>query len=334
MRIKIHGCRGSIPVAGSQFATYGGNTTCIRVLSDHLPEGSALILDGGSGLVPASQEMRKEGISKVYFLLSHYHWDHTIGLTLSPLMFMKDVSIVMGGPVQNEVGTLEVCETLFKQPFFPVDYREVASHIQHMRFDVPSAQVFLLHRYGGHTLLDLDAYENLVTSGDPVTFSTGRFALDECLVIRMHRTNHPDMTITFRVDERPTGKSFALLTDHENQDGIPLSLKAHLRGVDLLVADCQYSRQAYDSFSAGFGHATPDYAVRLAQETGAKTMLLTHHDPQASDEQVESLVREAVSHAGSDSDLDIKPASDGSTYELEEDEARDSSIPSARDSSF
>jgi ribonuclease BN (tRNA processing enzyme) len=332
MRIRIHGCRGSIPVAGKRFATYGGNTTCIRVLSDHLPEGSALLLDGGSGLVPASNEIRKEGIGRVYILLSHFHWDHTIGLTLSPLVFMKDVAVIMGGPVQNGIGTREMCETIFRQPFFPVDYREVGSHIRHLRFDVPSAQVLLLHRYGGHLLMDVNEYERMVEEERPVPFENGKFARDECLVIHMHRTNHPEVTITYRIDERPSAKSFALLTDHENQDGIPTSLKAHLKGVDLLVADCQYTRTEYEGFSAGFGHSTPDYAVRLAKAAGAKAMLLTHHDPSASDEQVERLASEAVK-IGQEiaGDLSIQPAADGSTYDIEEDEPAERS---ARDSSF
>lgn len=334
MRIKVHGCRGSIPVSGRQFAAYGGNTTCIRVLSEHLPEGSALILDGGSGLVPASREVSREGLRRVYLLMSHYHWDHTIGLTLSPLVFMKDVALVMGGPVQNGIGTLEMCRTLFSPPFFPVDYREIGSRTTHLRFDVPSAQILLMHRYGGHLLLDLDGYERIVTEGEPVHFDTGNFALDECLVVRMHRTNHPDLTITYRVDERPSGKSFAFLTDHENQDGIPLSLKSHLRDVDMLIADCQYSREQYESFSAGFGHGTPDYVVRLARETGARMMLLTHHDPTASDEAVERLHEAAVAHSResrSGGEVSIQPASDGRTYDIEAEEAGELS---ARDSSF
>jgi phosphoribosyl 1,2-cyclic phosphodiesterase len=330
MKIKVHGCRGSIPVSGESYATFGGNTTCIRLFSDHLPERSALVMDGRSGLVPASAELAREGVGRVYLLMSHYHWDHTIGLTLSPLVFMKNVRLVMGGPVQNGVGTREMCETIFRQPFFPVDYREVGSHIEHMRFDVPSAQVLVLHRYGGHSLLDRDGFERIVEAGDPVPFPSGRFALDECLVVRMHRTNHPEVTITYRIDERPSGESFALLTDHENQDVIPSSLKAHLENVDTLLVDCQYSREQYDAYSSGFGHATPDYAVRLAHATGAKRVLLTHHDPGAADEAVERIAREAVSHSKKrGARLDIRPAADGSTYDVADEYER-----TARDSAF
>lgn len=47
MKIQIWGTRASIPVSGSQFNQFGGNTSCIEVSSQN---GDSLILDGGSGL--------------------------------------------------------------------------------------------------------------------------------------------------------------------------------------------------------------------------------------------------------------------------------------------
>ena len=32
MRVEMGGCRGSLPVAGTQYTRYGGNTTAIRVI--------------------------------------------------------------------------------------------------------------------------------------------------------------------------------------------------------------------------------------------------------------------------------------------------------------
>lgn len=319
MQFKVHGCRGSIPVAGVQYSRYGGNTTCIRILSGLLPEDTALFLDAGSGLVPASKELLAEGIKRVYILFTHYHWDHTIGLTLSPLMFMKHIPLTMAGPVQDGVGTRQVCQTLFSQPYFPVDFREVGSHITHEPIDVPGAHVILMHRRGGFAVLDRDRFEVLVARGAPMPFADDEFGLDECLLIRMHRSNHPEDTITYRVEERSTGQRFALLTDHENQDAIPMALKAHLQDVDSLLADCQYTRHQYDSFTAGFGHGTPDYVVKLARHVGANHLLLTHHDPGSSDEQLEKILEEALrfqKSLGPPGDIPIQLARDGVVYDV------------------
>ena len=47
MRIKIWGCRGSIPSPGADTSRYGGNTTCVEV---RLADGSLVIIDAGSGI--------------------------------------------------------------------------------------------------------------------------------------------------------------------------------------------------------------------------------------------------------------------------------------------
>jgi len=113
------------------------------------------------------------------------------------------------------------------------------------------------------------------------------------LVIRMVRTNHPERAISYRFEERPTGKVFVFMTDHENTDGVSGDLRRHLQGVDTLVIDCQYPRWKYDKFTANFGHSTPDYCVRLAAETGVRELGLTHHDPLSTDEDVDKILEEA-----------------------------------------
>lgn len=93
MKIKFFGTRGSIPISGKKSARHGGNTTCVEVDSACLPKGTALIIDAGSGFVPASAELLKEGVKEVVTLLTHYHHDHTGGLLLSPLTFIKSIKM-------------------------------------------------------------------------------------------------------------------------------------------------------------------------------------------------------------------------------------------------
>jgi ribonuclease BN (tRNA processing enzyme) len=120
-----------------------------------------------------------------------------------------------------------------------------------------------------------------------------KFALDECLVIRMHRSNHPERTISYRFEERPSNLTFAFATDHENQDGLPTRFITHLRDADLLVMDSQYTRETYEQRTAGWGHGTPDHCARVAKAAGVKALGLTHHDPASSDAQVEAIVETA-----------------------------------------
>jgi ribonuclease BN (tRNA processing enzyme) len=94
-----------------------------------------------------------------------------------------------------------------------------------------------------------------------------------------------------------THRVFVFLTDHENTDGIPVDLLRHLQNADLLIEDAQYADSVYRTRTAGFGHATPEYCALLATKAGVKSLGLTHHDPMASDEEVEKRVAEARAKA-------------------------------------
>jgi len=294
MKIQFAGTRGSVPISNPKSVRFGGNTTCLRVSSDCLPPGFALVVDSGTGFVPLSMQLLKEGIKEVSVLFTHYHHDHTQGLLLSPILFIKAVKLRLFGPVEADIGPREMLETIMKPPFFPVDYREVASHILYDKFDFPRAWVLLFHAKGGMKKLTVDEYERLTKEGKNIPIGTGKYPVSECLVVTMHKASHPESTISYRFEEKNTGKVFVFLTDHENADGLPLSLKAHLKGADLLVMDSQYSRKTYNERTAGFGHGTADYCVRTALACNAKMLGLTHHDPMSSDEAIEAVLAEGM----------------------------------------
>jgi ribonuclease BN (tRNA processing enzyme) len=124
-----------------------------------------------------------------------------------------------------------------------------------------------------------------------------KFPLHECIVIKMVYTNHPERTVTYRLEERATGKVFVFLTDHENMAAIPLALRRHLQDADLLVMDSQYLPKTYEDFTAGFGHGTPNYCVDTAFAVKAKKLGLTHHDTQSTDDQVDEILCVAQAEA-------------------------------------
>ena len=47
MIIRCWGTRGSIPVCGREYLTYGGSTTCMEVQTD---DDQVIILDAGTGI--------------------------------------------------------------------------------------------------------------------------------------------------------------------------------------------------------------------------------------------------------------------------------------------
>lgn len=296
LKVTTYGTRGSIPISNPESVTYGGNTTCLRVESGCIPEGKALVIDAGSGYVPLSYKLLGEKISDIHILFSHYHHDHTQGLLLAPPTFIKNIKTHLYGPIDaGGVGPKEMFRCIMQPPFFPVHHKLHESHFVFHPLEFPQTQLMLIHPSGGIRFMDVNEYEKLVDKDSHIPSGKGKYPRSEFLVVRMYMSNHPENTICYRFDEGPTGKSFVFLTDHENHDSNPNDLKKHLKDVDLLIMDCQYPRLKYDMMTAGYGHATPDYCVRTAQESGAKMLGLTHHDPSSNDKQVEAILEEAIS---------------------------------------
>lgn len=320
MKVTTFGTRGSVPVAGPQCRQYGGNTTCLQVESDCLPAGMVLVVDGGSGFIPLTNKVlpglmsMEDDKKEVVMLLTHYHHDHTQGLFLSSLSFVKSIRKTLIGGSENGFGPKKMMEEMMKPPLFPVSFRSVASSFNFKETEAPETVVLAVHPQGGLKQFNLDEYERLVDQAKHLPFNKGKgFPVKECLVITMLRSNHPERTISYRFEERTTGKVFVILTDHENTAENPASLKRHLKGADLVIMDCQYTEEKYRTFTAGFGHATPSYCVRTALEANIKKLGLTHHDPMSSDEQVDAILEEARQHA-SGTDLEVVACEDLAEY--------------------
>jgi len=84
------------------------------------------------------------------------------------------------------------------------------------------------------------------------------------------------------------------------------------RGVDVLLHDGQYSDEEYPA-RIGWGHSAISHAVQLADLVEAKDLLLIHHDPDHSDNQIDALVASAAAARRSGT---VRGASEGMVLEL------------------
>lgn len=64
-------------------------------------------------------------------------------------------------------------------------------------------------------------------------------------------------------------------------------------GADVLIHDAQLIASELEAF-AGFGHSTVDYAAGLAQHAGARTLVLFHHSPSRTDDELDRIAGELV----------------------------------------
>lgn len=295
MKVTFYGTRGSCPVASTANVRFGGNTTCVRLQSECLPVGMWFVIDAGTGILPLGQDFIRQQGKALTVVFSHWHHDHTQGFPLSIFPYFKTVPVDLWGPYEHGIGARRVYEQIMKPPVFPIHFQEVASHINCHNLEFPNATLLLVHPAGGVCFIHKSEYERFVANHRHLPFGRNQaFDAKECLVVRMHRSNHPEQTIAYRFEENPTGKVFTFVTDHEDQSGIPSSFRQHLANSDLLVMDCQYNHETYTKMTCGWGHGTPEYVSMVANEVGAKTLGLTHHNPGSDDAQVEAIVETAA----------------------------------------
>ena len=82
-------------------------------------------------------------------------------------------------------------------------------------------------------------------------------------------------------------------------------------GADVLIYDAQYLPEEYEAQKRGWGHSHWREAVNVVMESGAKELVLFHHDPDHDDVMVDSVVQKAREHYAK-----VRAASEGMEIEL------------------
>ena len=264
VRLTIWGCRGSIATPSRETSKYGGNTSCVEVV---LEGETALVLDAGTGIRPLGLDLRRRGTRHVHLFLTHLHLDHLEGLRFFAPLWDPHVTLEVWGPRSPVLSLRDRILRSFSPPLFPLDFR-----------DIPARVCF-------H---DLPA-EPCEIAGVTVTSD---------------RVLHPGPTLGFRLEHG--GSTAAYLPDHEpvlaGIDGVPLewlSAGALARNANVLLHDAQYSGGEYGA-RMGWGHSSVADAVAYRDAVGADRLVLFHHDPDHSDDELEQLEEQARALASTD----------------------------------
>lgn len=280
MKVTIWGCRGSLASPGPETVRFGGQTSCVTV---HLSDGSLLILDAGTGIRPLGMALGHDHPKRIDIFITHLHTDHIEGLRFFDPIWDPSVELNVWGPPSPIRELRTRIAPYFAPPFFPVHLRNIPSHPEFR--DTPTT-----------------------------TWRIGSAAVTAQLI------KHPGPTVGYRVEEN--GAALAYLPDHEPALGSDLSAVAAewisgialAEGAAVLLHDAQYTQEEYDD-RVGWGHSSTEDVVTFARRAGSRRLVLFHHDPLHTDEQLERIFARANELRVS-GDAEIELAREGMTFEL------------------
>jgi phosphoribosyl 1,2-cyclic phosphodiesterase len=256
--IKIWGARGSMATFGPEYIKYSSNTSCISVEIDD----RVLIFDAGTGIINLGNYlMEVHRPVKASIFLTHYHYDHIIGLLSFTPLFMREAELTFFGEAKYDQTVEEILTSFLRPPYFPVEFNTVASS---------------------------RTYNN-ITETDEIQFLTK----DNRLVqIEPKNTKHPGGNLAYKV--KCEAKSLVYLTDFAHYDDEHEPFVEYVKECDLLVYDANFTKAEYhDKQYDGWGHSHWEKATKLAMDAGVKKLILFHHKNSRTDEQLEEILKAA-----------------------------------------
>lgn len=254
MLVRFWGVRGSTPTPQPENLRYGGNTSCVEVRVN----GQIYVFDCGTGFRNLGKRLQFESDGEplsAHIFLSHFHWDHIQGIPFFAPLYQNSGSTFFFHSSSRTRGLQKALEEQMSDPYFPVKMNEMAARRRFYNMDEE------------------------------------RLIFDDC-TIQSTWLNHPQGCLGFRIESNDGVLVYA--TDNEPGDPVfDKNVRKLADGADVLIYDAQYLPEEYAARKRGWGHSHWREAVDVVMETGAKELILFHHDPDHSDECIDSVVAKA-----------------------------------------
>jgi ribonuclease BN (tRNA processing enzyme) len=294
--VTFLGVRGSIPVPGPSTLKIGGNSSCVQIeILNH-----TFFLDAGTGIISAGKKLVNTFLTSssdshkqlfTSILISHTHHDHIMGLPFFAPLFLQQSHIsIFGpsiyGPINYPHTDLQyVLNMLMDQMFFPIDLQETPSIKQIISLKPQNQIVFSPQT----SIPELVQQNNFNPTSDQIVISQYR------------NYAHPkNGVLVYKISFN--GKTIVYATDLESYISGDQKLIQFSMNADLLIHDSQYTEEQYMKIPSvqGFGHSTAEMACYVAKKANVKQLLLYHHDPNHSDDEIfkkEIKAKELFPHA-------------------------------------
>ena len=233
----------------------GGNTSCIDIFTS---DQQVIILDAGTGIRRLGQILQEEHPNRLVgtLLISHTHWDHIQGFPFFWPAFIRNNRFVVVG--QKRIGQhLEnVLRGQVVEPYLPFGFNQFKADL---------------------VVKEIADGEFMIIGDDTVLLA--------------HSLDHPGGCLGFRIENKDAILAYCTDTGHPD-GGLNQNVLTLAQNADLLIHDGQFSLQQRDRFP-DWGHSSWLEAAQAAAEANVKFLALFHHDPDSSDEYLETVLEKA-----------------------------------------
>lgn len=217
-------------------------------------QDSVLVIDAGTGIVPLGRHLRQLD-RRIFILFSHLHLDHISGFPLFAPLYDAGSAVTLIGFENDGVDWFPT--EMFDGVHFPADVRALPASIA----KAPSSL-------------------------------TSTVIGPECEVAFL-RVNHPGGANAVRI--RTDTGTFVHVPDNElvPESRSWVDLVSFCAGAEVFSHDAQYTEEEYGS-KEGWGHSSWERVCRFAKEAAVGHVVLCHHDPDRSDDELDDIQRHAA----------------------------------------